>query len=763
MSVTQIKNTSFFQPTAVTGCQLWLDGADTSSLVLSGSSLVSISDKCGNGYTLSGGSGWTYNVTKFNSSYPSFYRATKGSVLGQNNTFSITSSNITVFFVGEVVNTSGEYYLVDGGSAGINRFYTIIDTSTNIVHGNSVNANNNYSLPATVFRPFIFSQSTGTSPQTGSYNGTAINATAGTVGTITWSGITVGGRFTNASDWWSGHICEVIIYNTLLTSAQRQQMEGYLAWKWGIQTSLPSTHPFARTPSFATALYFPKAVPKITGTSGKHPVFMAGLQLWLDAADTSSMTLSGSTVTQWRDKSGNLRNTTSYAGTPALTTNAINGVQAINFNGSSSFIGSIPGSGSSYTLFFVGTFNNSTGTYGGLLCFGKSGTPDHVSGITNTKLTDTSMYSTIDSTNTAFTSNTLSTPFVYSVVIDGTFLNSFVNGNQQTPTNIAKSPSFNFTNYVVGDRAGSTSSIFLNGYVAEIVVYINAMTATQRQEVEGYLAWKWGLQSSLAAGHSYQTVVPIVIPYVNPVVRTTNNIRFSPTSIGGCQLWLDGADATSITGTTTVTQWRDKSGNARHLGVGSGTTSYSSNAIVLNSSYMFVTSAVDLSKVTVFIVVKTAGGGNQTVFTGRPQTSLEYNSLDGFGFFMDAQNSIRFYGQEPVGRFSTFNVNTSTPQVFSFQSSGTSVSGWYNGVSQSGGTLSSARTTTAQGFAIGASWSGSSYYNIVANSSLYEIIVYNSEISIAQRQQVEGYLAWKWALQTSLPTSHLYYKFPAGP
>ena len=63
MSVTQIKNTSFFQPTAVTGCQLWLDGADTSSLVLSGSNVTQWNDKSGNGYSMTNNAGTTTLAT----------------------------------------------------------------------------------------------------------------------------------------------------------------------------------------------------------------------------------------------------------------------------------------------------------------------------------------------------------------------------------------------------------------------------------------------------------------------------------------------------------------------------------------------------------------------------------------------------------------------------------------------------------------------------------------------------------------------------
>jgi hypothetical protein len=41
---------------------------------------------------------------------------------------------------------------------------------------------------------------------------------------------------------------ELIILNQLPTTYQRQQVEGYLAWKWGIQANLPANHPFKNAP-----------------------------------------------------------------------------------------------------------------------------------------------------------------------------------------------------------------------------------------------------------------------------------------------------------------------------------------------------------------------------------------------------------------------------------------------------------------------------------------------------------------------------------
>lgn len=68
--------------------------------------------------------------------------------------------------------------------------------------------------------------------------------------------------------------------------------------------------------------------------TGFNPKSISGLALWLDATDSSTLTLNGSAVSEWRDKSGNgfhfsqgtSNNQPSYTGT-------INGKAAIAFDG----------------------------------------------------------------------------------------------------------------------------------------------------------------------------------------------------------------------------------------------------------------------------------------------------------------------------------------------------------------------------------------------------------------------------------------------
>jgi hypothetical protein len=56
-----------------------------------------------------------------------------------------------------------------------------------------------------------------------------------------------GGTSTNS---FQSYVAEILVFNTGLSETNRRLVEGYLAWKWGIQGLLPNTHPYyAATPS----------------------------------------------------------------------------------------------------------------------------------------------------------------------------------------------------------------------------------------------------------------------------------------------------------------------------------------------------------------------------------------------------------------------------------------------------------------------------------------------------------------------------------
>jgi len=45
-------------------------------------------------------------------------------------------------------------------------------------------------------------------------------------------------------DGMEGYMAEVVICDAVLSSTNREKLEGYLAHKWGLESNLPSTHPY---------------------------------------------------------------------------------------------------------------------------------------------------------------------------------------------------------------------------------------------------------------------------------------------------------------------------------------------------------------------------------------------------------------------------------------------------------------------------------------------------------------------------------------
>jgi hypothetical protein len=84
----------------------------------------------------------------------------------------------------------------------------------------------------------------------------------------------------------------------------------------------------------------------------------------------------------------------------------------------------------------------------------------------------------------------------------------FLNGLQRvTTTNGATFT--NSTGLVIGARmGGGTIQNFLNGVIGEVILFNRPLPTNQRQQVEGYLAWKWGLEANLPSTHPFKLFPP---------------------------------------------------------------------------------------------------------------------------------------------------------------------------------------------------------------------------------------------------------------
>jgi hypothetical protein len=136
----------------------------------------------------------------------------------------------------------------------------------------------------------------------------------------------IGKNLGNTSNNYTGYIYEILVYNSLLFSSSRFAIEGYLAWKWGIQQFLPSSHAYSknRPSAFTLATPWPRVF------SDLQPI------LWLDAQDPNaneSFAPEERTFIQtWYDKSGNQNNLTAPTYSEPMYTKNIIKAGGIQFN-----------------------------------------------------------------------------------------------------------------------------------------------------------------------------------------------------------------------------------------------------------------------------------------------------------------------------------------------------------------------------------------------------------------------------------------------
>jgi len=96
-------------------------------------------------------------------------------------------------------------------------------------------------------------------------------------------------------------------------------------------------------------------------------------------------------------------------------------------------------------------------------------------------------------------------------------------------------------------------------------------------------AWYWLLANG-DAGIMHSTELSSI---TKPVADLNSTALFDPSSISSLALWLDANDSQSVTHTNDIiTQWNDKSGNARHAMSESGTPTFSSSGGPNGMSYI---------------------------------------------------------------------------------------------------------------------------------------------------------------------------------
>ena len=222
------------------------------------------------------------------------------------------------------------------------------------------------------------------------------------------------------------------------------------------------------------------------------------VELWLDANDSSTITLNGSTVSQWDDKSGNNYHISQATASnqPAYVTSVLNSKNIVRFDGVNDIMSNAsaqPVAGSaSRTIFYVFSCNTTfTGwqyEYG--LYFGLASPVDGgVIAISQELAVRVSNGYRIFNQ-----SNDDGSHAIISAVQDGTNVSNYSmwkNGSALSATT-TRSRALNIG---PGIHLGAHPVIsnWLDGDIAEVIVYSSALSTSDRESVESYLSNKWGI------------------------------------------------------------------------------------------------------------------------------------------------------------------------------------------------------------------------------------------------------------------------------
>ena len=212
----------------------------------------------------------------------------------------------------------------------------------------------------------------------------------------------------------------------------------------------------------------------------------------------------------------------------------------------------------------------------------------------------------------------------------------------------------------------------------------------------------------------------------------------SPLDLQGCVLWLDAADASTITIGTGVSQWDDKSPSANHAtqGTGANQPAYTTGQYLTfdgSTSYMTSTFSSALSQPATYFIVHKWNDAitNQKIM------------IDGIGavnrnaIYRDA--SARNYAMYSNAVFNSGTLqNTDNHIIMCVFNSASSKFSIDNGAEATG----NSGTLGVDGLTIGSSYAPSLFF--IGNIS--EIIVYDSVLTAAERKQIYTYLANKWGI-----------------
>ena len=608
-----------FSPTSISGCQLWLDGADPAGngvIPANGSDVSTWVDKSPNGYNA------TVAPSRVVGTYSTSLKAVNfaTSSTGYITNYSAAPTNETMFVVGNNPSPSGANNIIIGGVMGARSLGLGYSAGLDVGSVGNLNTQvawlartNGYFAGTTVIVTSEFT----TSSNSVSLNGGTYTSSGGdpgfTAGRVTYLGVDA----TNEYYHYIGYAMEIIFYNSILSTNQRQQVEGYLAQKWGLTASLPAGHP-GLTQIFYGITTSTVSIPLtlIPYYTKYRPLTETGSTciLWLDASDPTTLysdaagtTLAsaGGTVGYWRDKSTSgfnaIQTTSSYR--PTYVSNGKNGKSILSFNALTNFLNLPQFTAVPLTLFFVAQatiFLNNTF----FLSLGSAGNTLMIR-MLNSQANYGVDGNDVNPITTIATTNADTNWHLWTLTISNTTLTFYFDGTLVGTSSWEKGSAYTFATNTIASWNQQVGSKATTLNIPEILFYSAVLSTRQQQQVESYLASKWSITSQLPQGHlnfsqpaglPYAAFQPSIttIPKFVTVTATGGTITFATisginyrihsfTTVGTANFTL--TSPASITATVLVVAGGGGGGYDDGGGGGAGGVIYNSSFSITSGSY----------------------------------------------------------------------------------------------------------------------------------------------------------------------------------
>lgn len=221
-----------------------------------------------------------------------------------------------------------------------------------------------------------------------------------------------------------------------------------------------------------------------------------GLVLWLDAADTRTLVLSGNVVSQWNDKSQSKANAIPWVGSSTYSSTAFNNVKpGVSMNATSLYAPLAAGTFSSGVTMFCVFTNNAGQQHNTLLTRTSNvnlGYPAPWDMYNNELLVGNGTTSQVYGYNTT---NNLSNKIGPSVMVrqlsSTTNDNEWLNGGSLTTGDTENYFQDSGEYIYIGSRSDKVTSF--SGVMSEIILYNRVLTSEAIDEISSYLYKKWGI------------------------------------------------------------------------------------------------------------------------------------------------------------------------------------------------------------------------------------------------------------------------------